>query len=161
MASERQHHRHGVLGSGNRIAGGRVDHQDAGARGCLDIDVVDACAGTSNHLESGAGADHPVVDSGFTADHQRLVVTDGIPQCVWTLLEPHVNLSMLAKTLDTGFSDRVGDQDPRHGAQATRLVCEERSSPLAAASAAPRSTWWPCISRPCSSASTVAITSAS
>ena len=53
---EREQERQGVLGGGDRVAGRRVDDGDPGARGRVQVDVVDADAGPPDDLEPRAAA---------------------------------------------------------------------------------------------------------
>jgi hypothetical protein len=53
LAGDGEHHRDGVFGGGDRVAEGRVHHDDAAARGGRNVDIVDADAGAADHLEIG------------------------------------------------------------------------------------------------------------
>src|SRR6202022_772994 len=79
----------------------------------------------------------------------------------WALLQFDVNVSVSAQPGETRLRDRVGDEDARHQAQATRLGSVDSNARCAAANAAPRVTGCPLASRPRSSTSTVATTSSS
>ena len=80
VAGEGQHQGDGVLGGGHGVAGGRVDHGDAGAGGGVEVDVVHADAGAGDDLQLLAGFDYVAVDLGLAAHHQGFVATDGLQQ---------------------------------------------------------------------------------
>ena len=53
VSRQRQNQRHGVLRGGHGVAPRKVHHQHAGARRRLDVDVVDADAGTADDPQVG------------------------------------------------------------------------------------------------------------
>ena len=161
VARQRQHHRHRVLGGGDRVAGGCIDDQHAGTGSGLDIDVVHASAGSPDDLEAGARLNDAGIDPRLAPHDEGVVLGNAGDQRGGALLQLNVNLGMLAQPSDPRLRDRIGDEDARHRAQATRLGSEDCRARRAAVSAAPRVTRCPCASRPRSSASTVATTSGS
>ena len=68
-ARHRQHESEGVLGDGNRIAAGSIHDHDAALGGRIEIDVVDAHAGASDHAQFGRLVHHGRVDEGRRPHH--------------------------------------------------------------------------------------------
>ena len=80
VARQREHHRDDVLGRGDGVAGGRVEDEHAVPRRRLDVDVVDADTGASDHAELGRRGEHLGGDLGLAAHHERVVVADALAQ---------------------------------------------------------------------------------
>ena len=135
--------------------------QDTGAGRGLDVDVVHAGARAADDLEAGASLNHVGIHPRLAAHDERVVLGNPRDQRGRALLQLNVNLGVLAQPSDPRLRDRIGDEDARHRAQATRLGSDDCSARRAALSAAPRVTGCPCASRPRSSTSTVATTSGS
>ena len=53
LARESEHETNGQLGNGDRIRTGRVHDNDAAARGCFGVDVVNANTGAANDTQLG------------------------------------------------------------------------------------------------------------
>ncbi len=87
LAGERHHHRDGVLGGGDRIAEGRVHHDDALLGRSRDIDIVDADAGAADDLEVLGRRDDLLGDLGGRADGEAIIVADDLEQLVLVLAE--------------------------------------------------------------------------
>ena len=80
VAGQSQHQGDGMLGGGHGVAGGGVDHGDAGAGGGFQVDVVHTDAGAGDDLQLLASLDYVAVDLGLAADHQGLVAPHGVQQ---------------------------------------------------------------------------------
>ncbi len=76
MTRQRHHHRDRVLGGGDAVAERAVHHDDPAPGGRVEVDVVDADAGASDHLERGGAVDNLARDFGRAADQQRVVGRD-------------------------------------------------------------------------------------
>ncbi len=70
VARLREDQRHGVLRRRDHVGGGGVDHQYPGGGGRLEIDVVHADAGSSDHLERGRRRDQLGVDDRGRPDQE-------------------------------------------------------------------------------------------
>ena len=57
-----------MFGRGNGVSTGRIQHDDAAARGRLDIDIVHADAGATDHAQSRTGIQDLRRYFRFTAD---------------------------------------------------------------------------------------------
>ena len=80
LPRQREHHRDGMLGRGDRIAERRVHDDDAAARGGRDVDIVDADAGAADHLQPGRGVDQLLGDLGGRADGEAVILVDDCEQ---------------------------------------------------------------------------------
>jgi hypothetical protein len=60
------------FGSGNRVAGGRIEHRDAALRSCIDINVVDADTRATDHLERVGVLQRLARDAGAAAYDDRV-----------------------------------------------------------------------------------------
>ena len=69
-----QHESEGVFGDGNRIAARSVHHHDAALGGGVEIDVVDAHAGASDHAQLGSLVHHGRIDKGRRAHNDGVSV---------------------------------------------------------------------------------------
>ncbi len=76
LPRQREHHRDGVFGRGDRIAERRVHHHHALAAGVGDIDIVDADTGAANDLEIGRRIEDFGRDLGRAADGEAIVLAD-------------------------------------------------------------------------------------
>ena len=117
-AREREQERDRVLGGGHDIAARRVDDEDAFARGCGDVDVVDPDAGAADDAELAAGVDDRCRDARLAADDQRVEVRDPADQLRFVELADHGHLAGAAKSLEAVFGQRVGDEDLCHRGRA-------------------------------------------
>ncbi|MBA7675758.1 hypothetical protein ES703_83995 [subsurface metagenome] len=66
-----------MLGGGDGVAGGGVDHDDAVLGGFVDSDVVHADAGAGDDLQLFAGPNDISRDLGLAAHNEGVVVADG------------------------------------------------------------------------------------
>ncbi len=117
VAGQREHKRHGVLGGGDRVGRGSVDHGDAALRGGLQVDVVHANARAADDLEPLAGGYQLGRHLRFAADHQRVVAADDAAE--------HLRLQARAdfhpmlgggQPMDPLLGDGVRHQNACHGA---------------------------------------------
>ncbi len=112
LAGKRQHERHGVLCRRNDVAGRRVDDDDAALRGRLEVDVVDADAGSADDLQPACVLQDVARDLGLAADDQGVVIGDERLELLG--LKPRFDVDFHAATLKGGdpvLGDWVGDED--------------------------------------------------
>jgi hypothetical protein len=76
MPRQRHHQGNRMLRRGHAVAERTVHHDDAAPRSSVEIDVVDADAGASDHAERFRGVDHFRRDPRRAADHERMVGRD-------------------------------------------------------------------------------------
>ncbi len=127
--------RKGVLRCRDRVAGRGIDDRDAGPRGRLQVDVVDADPGPPDHLEAGPGGDDAGIHLDLAADDERVVVPEGRAQLCGRQARPLVDLVMGAEEGHALGRDRFRDEDPHAGTPAP-LVDAWLDSPRASAAAA-------------------------
>ena len=100
LARQREHHRDGVLGGGDRIAERRVHHDDAlGGRG-RDVDVVDADAGAADDLQLRRLLQQLLGDLGGRADGEAVIVADDRGELVLVLAEVGLEVDLDAAILE-------------------------------------------------------------
>ena len=105
--------RHRVLGSRDDVALRRVDHHHATARRRLDIDVVEADAGSADDEQLIGVLEHLGGDLCGRADDESLRATDVVQQRVE--IELHIDLvAGRAEAVEATFGDFFGDKDPGH-----------------------------------------------
>ena len=116
LPGQRHHHRQRVLGGGDRVAEGRVHHDDAARGGGGDVDVVDADAGAPDHLQAVGVAQDVGGDLGRRADGEAVVVADDRLQLVGLEAGLDVDLDA-ARPKDVGGlrAHAVGDENLGHG----------------------------------------------
>ncbi|MNT15233.1 hypothetical protein D3C72_1502750 [compost metagenome] len=111
-----------MLGRGDRIAEGRVHHDDTTARRGRDIDIVDADAGAADDLEIGRSRDQLLRRLGGRADGKAIIVADDFGKLVLVLAELRLEIDFhaaVAEDLDGGFRQFVGYEYARcHGSRA-------------------------------------------
>ena len=107
----------GELRGAHDVRGRGVDDHDAGLRGGLDVDVVEADAGARHDLEPRSGGDGLGVDLRGRADEDRVDVGDGRQQCRPVRAVDVTDLEVGAEGLDGGRGQLFGDEDDRlaHG----------------------------------------------
>ncbi len=127
-----------VLGGGDRVRlGGVGDDDPAPGRG-RDVDVVDAGAGTADHLQVGRQLDQLGGHLRRRADQDRVVAADLLAQLLLGHLEPEVDVEVGPQQVDAGVGDLLLDQDPH---RATPSTCSRTQSTQAvSASTSPGST---------------------
>ena len=91
LPGQRQHQCDRVLGGGDRVAEGRVHHDDALGGGGLDVDVVDANAGAADHLQLVGLGDQLLGDLGRRADGEAVIVADDLLELVLGKAGLHVD----------------------------------------------------------------------
>src|SRR5262249_8412223 len=80
VARQREQHGDGVLGGGDVAAAGRVHHHDAARGGGVDVDVVDADAGTADHAQLGGAGQHVGRHLGGATHDEGVVAADDVAQ---------------------------------------------------------------------------------
>ena len=130
VARERHHQPDGLLGRGDHGGLRRVGDDDAAPRRRRDVDVVDAHAGTPDHLQVRGALDQVGRELRGRADHDRVVPVDDLLERRRLVF---VDLELRAEQVDPGVGDRLADEHP-HGHVAVSKAAR------AAAPAAPRST---------------------
>ncbi len=134
LAGEREHQRDGMLGGGDRVAERCVHHDHALGRGRGDIDIVDADAGTADHLEVGGGLEDRLGDLGRAADREPVVFADDRDQLLGRLAGDLVDLdAALAEYLRGLWVHLVADKYLGHFP--TFVIPRESGDPAPAASA--------------------------
>ena len=111
---EGQHHRQSVLRCSDGVALRRVHHQHTPLGGGRHINVVDADAGAADDLEATRRRDHRCSHLGDGTDHQSVVLTDDPDQLLLREAGALIHLRHLAKDVDPGLVDRIGDKNFRH-----------------------------------------------
>jgi hypothetical protein len=87
FARQRQHQRNRMFGGRDRIAEGRVHHDDAlGGRG-RNLDIVDADAGAADHLQLLGLLDDLGGRLGRGADRKAVIIADDLGELVLVLAE--------------------------------------------------------------------------
>ncbi len=124
-----------MLGRGDRVAGRGVDDRDAGPRRRFEVDVVDADAGSPDHLEARASRDHARIDRDLAAHDERVVVGQAGAKFGGCQARPLVDFMMSPEERDAFWRDRLGDEDPHAGTPAP-LADAWLDSPSASAAAA-------------------------
>ena len=112
LAGEREHQRDGMLGGGDRIAEGRVHHDDAARRRGGNVDVVDADAGAADDLQLRRALEQLGGDLGRGADRQAVIVADDLGELV--LVEPGLDVDLdpaLLEDCDGGGGKLVGNEN--------------------------------------------------
>src|SRR5690606_20316175 len=118
LAGQREDHGDRVLGRGDRIAEGRVHDDDAAPRGGRDVDIVDADAGATDHLQLLRRLDELFGDLGGGTDGEAVIVGDLRQQGLLVLAEigQVVDLdATVLEDLDGGGGELVGNEYAGHG----------------------------------------------
>ena len=100
-----------MLGGGDDRRLGSVENEDAAPRRLLDVDVVDADSGPSDHSEVRRTLEQRGVELRLRSDDDRVVVSDDVSE---RRLDVDVDIEAGAKELDAGVGDGLPDEDPRH-----------------------------------------------
>ena len=114
-----------MLGDADAVGARRVDDQNAAGTGGIDIHVVDAGAGAGDHLQSGRPRDQVGIDTGGTADDQRV----GVGECGVKLFGGATGLridvpALVPKQVGRGRRQRIGNHD-FHESGVPRCVSSE------------------------------------
>ena len=132
---QRAHHRDGVLGGGHGIAVGRVHDHDAALGRGVYVDIVDAGARAAHDLEPARLRQQIRGHLGRGANHEALVVSDDLGQCLGREARLHADLdAALGERLHGDLAHLICDQDSRHCLR----IPAGRISPLPAGAPRPR-----------------------
>ena len=112
-AGRGQHQGKGVLGRGQRVGLGRVDHRNPLLGRSRQVDVVDTDPGTADHPEARPGRDHLGVDPSAAAHYQRGRVPHRLQQIrpALALREDDIGAGLVVQAVGTGLPQRLGHQD--------------------------------------------------
>ena len=114
LAGHREHHRDGMLGGRDRIAEGRVHHDDALFRRLGDVDIVDTNARAADHLKVGGSGDDLFRDLAGRADGKSVILTDDGEQLVLILADGGVEGDIdpaIFENLNGGVRQAVGNEN--------------------------------------------------
>ena len=111
VAGRREEQGHGELGGGRDVGGRCVDDHDAGLRGRLDVDVVEADTGAGDDLELLRGGDRLGVHLRGRADEDRVDVGERREQLVAVGPVDRTDLEVGSQRLDRGGRQLFGDED--------------------------------------------------
>ena len=125
-----------MLRGRDRVPGRRVDDRDAGSRGRIEVDVVDADARAPDDDEPAARADQGGIDVDLAAHDERVVVGQDRAQLVARQPGSLVDLVVPPEQLEPFARHRFGDQDPHPGAPAVVGAASPYASIAAAWAAA-------------------------
>ena len=130
MPRQREHHRNGVFGGGNRIAEGRIHHNNAARRGAGDIHIIHANAGAAHHLQARRCFQHFPRDLGGGAHRKPIILTNNGAEFRRRQAGFHIGFNAaFTKNRNRGGAEFVGDQNARHGLQAPAIsACTEASA---------------------------------
>ena len=103
------------LGGRDDVGGRGVHDHDAGARGGLDVDVVEAHAGTGDHLQRGRRGDRLCVHLRRGADEDHVRLREGREERGAVGAVHVTDLEVGAEGLDRGGGQFFSDQDDRLG----------------------------------------------
>ena len=137
FAGEREQHRDGMLGGGDRIAERRVHDDDAARRGGGHVDRVDADPGAADDLEAGQrGVQDRRGDLGRAAHREPVIIADDRRQLVGRQAGLLVDLdAALAEDRRGARVHLVGDQDLHLLAHAVSSHAQSSHGPSASMSA--------------------------
>ncbi|MCY1306906.1 hypothetical protein D9M70_567920 [compost metagenome] len=116
LAGNGEEQRDRVFGGRDRVAEGRVHHDDTAARRSRDIDIVDADAGAADDLEIGRSCNQLFRRLGGRADGKAVIVADDLGELVLVLAELRLEIDFdaaVAEDLDGGFRQFVGYENAR------------------------------------------------
>ena len=112
LPRQREHHRDGVLGGGDRIAEGGVHHHHALGAGGGNIDIIHPDAGAADHLEVARGGEDVGGDLGRTADCEAVVPADAGLELLGRLAGDDIDIAAaLAKDARGVLVHLVGNED--------------------------------------------------
>ena len=93
------------------VRGGRVDHHDPGLGSGIDVDVVQAHAGASDHLEPASSSQRLGIDLRGRTHKDRVHVRDGGQQLRAVGAVGLADLEVRAQRFKGGWRQFLGDQD--------------------------------------------------
>ena len=105
-----------MLGNADAVGARRVDDQNATGTGGIEIHVVDAGAGAGDHLQFGRPRDQVGIDTGGTADDQRVGVGELGRELFGGSTGLRVDVpALVSKQIGRGRRQRIGDHDFHDG----------------------------------------------
>ena len=113
-ARQREHQGDRVLGGGDRIAEGRVHHDDALRGRGRDIDIVDADAGAADHLQVLRLLEDLRRHLGGRADREAVEIADDLGELVLVLAELRLEIDLDAAILEDlhgGGRQSIGNEN--------------------------------------------------
>src|SRR5215470_2277190 len=117
-----------MLGGRDRIAERRVHHDDALGGRSRNLDIVDADAGATDHLELRGLADDLRRRLGGGTDRKAVIVADDLGKLVLVLAEIWLEVDLdaaIPKDLHGGGRERVGNENFRFGHWSDPVMCDE------------------------------------
>ena len=130
VAGDGERHRDRVLGRGDRVRLRGVDDEDPALCRGVDVDVVDAGAGTPDHAQAVGALDQLGRHLGAGADQQRVELGDPLGEPVRVELVAELDLEVAPQQLDPRLGDLLGDENSRHvpaGGAGARVALFDRS----------------------------------
>ena len=139
VAREREQQRDRVLRRGIDGRLGRVRDDDATARRCVDVDVVDADPCAADDLQPRRALDERRVERRRRADDDRVEVADDLREVGVAVLD---DVEAAPEELEARLGDRLADEDARRSETraASWYASSARSVATPGSIAAPRST---------------------
>ena len=130
MPCEREHHRNGVFGGGNRIAEGRIHHDNTARGGAGDIHIINANASAAHHFQARCSFQHFPRHLGGGTHRKPIILANNGAEFRWRQAGFHIGFNAtLTKNRDRGRAEFVGDQNARHGAYAPAIsACTDASA---------------------------------
>ena len=116
VARQREHQRYGVLGRRDRIAEGRVHHDDAARGRGGNVDIVDADAGASDDPKTRGLRQYVGGHPCRGANRQTIVIANDGGELFLVLAERRLKIDIDAprlENLDRGGGELIGDEDAR------------------------------------------------
>ena len=93
----------------------RIHHHHATRGGGFQIDIIDADAGTPDHLQPGRDIQHFLRDLGVGADGQAVIFADDVAQFGGRQTGLYIHLQpTIAENLDSRLRQLVADQNFFH-----------------------------------------------
>jgi hypothetical protein len=112
VAREREHERDRELGGGGRIAGGSVHHDHSARGGRIDVDVVHAHAGATDHLQARRRVEDRARHLGGRAHDECLHVVDARDELRFLEAGAHLGLEAVRREdVERLGGQLVADQD--------------------------------------------------
>ena len=116
VARQREHQRDGVLGRRDRIAEGRVHHDDAARGRGGNVNIVDADSGPSNDPQTRGLRQYVGGHPCRGAYRQTIVIADDGSEFFLVLAEHRLKIDIDAprfEDLDRGGGELIGDENAR------------------------------------------------
>ena len=135
VAKAGQRQRHRVLGRSHGVRLGRVRDDDPPLRGGLDVDVVDAGAGSADRAQPVRPPDQLGGQLRRRANDDRLELADSLPELALGPVGADLDVELLAQQIDAGFGDLLLDQHP-HRRTASAFSRIQSIDPVSASTSA-------------------------